>query len=281
MFSGLLILGILAFMIPGDSDRRQDIPTPTVQVDPEICPSENNCFTGGERIEYKLYYNLNFIWIPAATVVFNVEDQGDQYHISAVGKTLKSYNWFFKVEDYYDVVLDKETLLPIASTRNVKEGGYKLYEEITYDQEKNKAFSLRGKTKEKAVMREFEVSSCIQDILSVIYHARNLDFKNYEVGQKFPVKIFMDKEEWPLQVSYLGEEHDKKIKGLGKYNTIKFQPEVITGEIFEEGAEMLVWASNDKNCIPLLIESPISVGSVKAVLKSYEGLRHDFTSQTK
>ena len=37
---------------------------------------------------------------------------------------------------------------------------------------------------------------------------------------------------------------------------------------------MNIWVSDDKNKVPLLIESPISVGSIKAVLKSYSGLRH-------
>ncbi|NJN34412.1 MAG: DUF3108 domain-containing protein, partial [Saprospiraceae bacterium] len=30
---------------------------------------------------------------------------------------------------------------------------------------------------------------------------------------------------------------------------------------------------------PLLIESPVSVGSVKVVLKNYKGLRHDITAK--
>jgi hypothetical protein len=38
---------------------------------------------------------------------------------------------------------------------------------------------------------------------------------------------------------------------------------------------MKVWVSKDQNRIPLLIESPIAVGSVKAVLMDYKGLRHD------
>jgi methylaspartate ammonia-lyase len=42
---------------------------------------------------------------------------------------------------------------------------------------------------------------------------------------------------------------------------------------------MTVYVSNDKNRIPLLIESPVSVGSIKAVLKDYSGLRHELSSK--
>ena len=41
---------------------------------------------------------------------------------------------------------------------------------------------------------------------------------------------------------------------------------------------MNVWVSDDANRIPLLIESPVSVGSIKAVLKEYKGLRHPLSS---
>ncbi|MCY7327202.1 MAG: DUF3108 domain-containing protein, partial [Saprospiraceae bacterium] len=63
------------------------------------------------------------------------------------------------------------------------------------------------------------------------------------------------------------------------YNTLKFQPDVIAGNVFKEGEGMSVWVSDDQNRIPLLIESPVSVGSVKMVLKEYWGLKYDFTAK--
>ena len=123
------------------------------------------------------------------------------------------------------------------------------------------------------------MGDCMHDILSVVYYARNIDYDNFDAGQTFPVKIFMDKEIHPLQVKYKGKEAKKKIKGQGSFNTIKFSPEVITGDVFEEGTEMNIWVSDDGNRIPLLIESPVSVGSVKAVLKSYSGLKHDLSAK--
>ena len=55
---------------------------------------------------------------------------------------------------------------------------------------------------------------------------------------------------------------------------MKFTPEVIAGEVFPDGAELNVWVTDDGNHLPLIIESPLSVGSAKAVLKSYKGLRY-------
>ena len=68
---------------------------------------------------------------------------------------------------------------------------------------------------------------------------------------------------------------------MGKYKTLKFQPDVIAGEVFKEDAKMSVWVSDDQNRIPLLIETPVSVGSVKMVIKEYWGLKYDFTAKAK
>lgn len=236
----------------------------------------NSAFQHGETMVYKLYYNWNFVWLAAGEVTFRVKETKDQYHFSVHGATYKSYEWFYKVNDRYDTYVDKKTLLPVLSIRDVQEGKYRLYDKVTFDQQGKKAFSLRGKTKDVAQLTEYPIDNCMHDILSIIYYTRNIDFANLSNGGAFPIKIFMDKETWPLKVSYLGKEKDKKIKGFGKMNTIKFSPDVISGYVFGEGAKMTVWASDDQNKIPLLIESPVSVGSVKAVLKEYKGLRYPF-----
>jgi hypothetical protein len=248
-----------------------------MQISP--CSIQNNAFKHGETVTYKLYYNWNFVWVSAGEVTFNVKELDNTYHLSAYGETYKSYEWFYKVRDRYDTYVDKETLLPKTSIRDILEGKYTLYDKTTFKQGTNKAYSLRGKTRSTAELKSYPVDGCMHDILSMIYYTRNMDLTGLNPGTKIPVKIFMDEETWPLKLTYRGVEKDMKIKGLGRFDAIQLSPEVISGEIFEEGTEMNIWVSNDANRIPLLIESPLSVGSVKAVLKDYKGLRHDLAAE--
>lgn len=245
------------------------------------CNVDNKTFQAGEEITYKLYYNWNFIWLPAGEVVFRVNDKGNEYQISADGRTYPSYEWFFKVRDYYECHIDKKTLLPKLSIREVQEGKFRLYDKLQFNHEKGEVISHRGKSKEEAKSSVYRIEGCMHDILSIIYFTRNLNFHEFEPEEEFPVNIFMDKETWPLQVKYLGRVANKKVKGVGRYNTIKFSPEVIYGDIFKEGSQMEVYVSDDENRIPLLIESPVSVGSVKAVIKEYKGLKYDLSSKIK
>lgn len=274
----VLVIILMSFDYPAETNKD------TINYDPNFtgdaqCQIDNNSFQAGEEFIFEIYYNWNFVWLSAGQVVFKVQDEGDQYHLSAHGSTYRNYEWFFKVRDNYDTYINKETLLPEVSIRDILEGKYTLYDKITFDNEKNIASSLRGKTKEEAEVTEYEVESCMHDILSIVYFSRNLDFDNMAEGENFPIKIFVDKETWPLQVKYKGKHKKKKIKGMGKFKAIQFSPEVVSGNVFNEGTEMNVWISDDDNKLPLLIESPVSVGSIKAVLKSYKGLRHDMKAK--
>lgn len=242
--------------------------------DPSPCTPPEAPFSVGEEVIYKLYYHLAPLWLAAGEVTFKVEDDGDNYHLSAIGKTYPFYEWFFKVRDEYHSYVNKKTLLPVVSIRDIEEGSYRLYERIYFDHQTGEAISDRGKSKENLKRTVYSPGHCMHDMLSVIYYMRTLEYDQFSKGQLIPVEIFMDKEVWPLDVEYLGKEKETKIKGQGSYSTIRFSPEVIEGYIFRKDTRMSVWVSDDDIRLPLLIESPVSVGKIKAVLKNpYDTMR--------
>jgi hypothetical protein len=252
-------------------------PVPEVMADIDNCQNTNSTFQHQEKLTYKIYYNLNFIWVPAGEVVFQVFDEGDQYHYKAQGKTYSSYEWFYTVNDQYDSWVSKATLMPNYSERSVSEGKYHIFEKISFNQSGHKTTVWRADHKGAAeTQTDHAVTDCVHDVLSSLYNLRNIDFENQQSGYTVPFKIFMDKAEYPLKMRYMGREATKRVHGMGRYKTLKFQPDVIAGTVFKDDAKMSVWVSDDKNRIPLLIETPVSVGSVKMVLKEYWGLRYDF-----
>ncbi|TNE63914.1 MAG: DUF3108 domain-containing protein [Bacteroidetes bacterium] len=240
----------------------------------------NTAFQHGERITYKIYYNWNFVWLAAGEVTFKVFDEGKQYHYQAYGETYDSYEWFYKAKDVHNSWVDKATLLPNYSERDVHEGDYQIFEKIAFDQEKRKMTVWRSKTRgSEETKTVHDVKGRVHDILSSLYFLRTLDFSTKSSGAEEAFTIFMDQEEFPLKMRYMGKDKRKKVRGSGRFNTLKFQPEVIAGNVFSEEAKMTVWVSDDKNRIPVLIESPVSVGSVKMVLKDYGGLKNPLSAK--
>lgn len=266
LFASFLLMGLLPFK---GLMEAQHTPTQTA--------SGENAFQNGELLTYKIYYNLNFIWVPAGEVTFKVFDEGAQFHYQAIGETYDSYEWFFSVKDTYNSWVDKNTLLPNYSEREVNEGKYRIFEKIAFNQSAKKTTVWRSEKRgDPETKTEHTVKDQVHDVLSILYQLRNVDFASQEPGYAMPFKVFMDQEEYPLKLRYTGKEARKKVYGMGRYKTLKFQPEVIAGNVFKEDSRMSVWVSDDKNRIPVLIESPVSVGSVKMVLKKYWGLKYDF-----
>ena len=269
----LLILPLCAF-IPGTSNPVKDSMT-------YHCHLENTAFKSGESVTYKVFYNWNFIWVAAGEATFTVEDLGDTYRFSADGNTYASYDWFYRVRDHYESIVDKNTLLPIQYLHEVEEGNYQQFQRIVFDRENGIATTYKGTTENKLIKTKSEIDYCDLDLVSIIYHTRNIDLEKIKREKSYPMRIFMDKELWPLDLHYLGARKSKKIKGLGTFNVLKFSPEVVVGDIFNEESQMIVWVGNDDNRLPIMIESPISVGSVKAILKDYKNLRHPLDCKIK
>ena len=97
------------------------------------------------------------------------------------------------------------------------------------------------------------------------------------MNDTIPVTLFLDDAIWPVYIRYLGKE--QMTTKLGTFNCIKFRPLLIKGTLFEGGEKMTVWVTDDKNKVPVRVESPIVVGSIKADMIKYENLRNPMTSK--
>ena len=242
--------------------------------DDEFCGIKNTAFQAGEEISYTVYYAVAGIYIDAGNATFtNVLEKMNNkpvYHISGVGKTNPSYDWIYKVRDKYETFIDTATMQPLKFLRNVNEGGYKKYENVTFNRNANTAVTTEG---------VFKVPDCIQDVLSAISYARNIDFSKYKPNDKIPFTMFLDNEVFNMYIRYLGRETVKT--KYGKFRAFKFKPLLLKGTIFEGGEKMTVWVSDDANHIPIRIESPIVVGKIKVDMMSSKNLRYPLTSLIK
>jgi hypothetical protein len=80
-------------------------------------------------------------------------------------------------------------------------------------------------------------------------------------------------------LKYIGNE-DLDTK-FGTIATMIFRPLVQSGRVFKEEESLTVWISDDENKIPLRIKASLAVGSLKADLESYKGLRNPFYIKVK
>jgi hypothetical protein len=238
------------------------------------CGYKNLAFKSGESITFYVFYTLAGIWVHAGNVNFTatqtVLNNKPVYHVVGNGSTLPSYDWIYKVRDRYESYIDTSNLLPVKFIRHIEEGDYRKDEVITFNRENNTASGKDG---------VFKVPACVQDVLSEMYMARNLNFDNYKKNDLIPFDLFLDNEVFNMYIRYLGKETIKT--RYGKFRCIKFKPLLLKGTIFEGGEKMTVWVTDDDNHIPVRVESPIAVGSIKVDLMLFRNLRHPLTSKVK
>jgi len=237
----------------------------------ESCGVRNTTFKSGEEITMRVYYTTLGMYVGAGEARFttNLERYNGKpvYHCVGTGTTYPFFDNFFKVRDRYETYIDTATMLPVKFIRNVDEGGYKIYNNVTFNHRGGTAVSTNG---------VFKITNCIQDVISSTYYARNIDFSKYKPGDKIPFDMFLDDEIYHLYMKYEGKENIKT--KYGKFHAIKFKPLLIKGSIFQGGENMNVWISDDKNRVLLRAESPISVGSIKVDMMAYRNLRYPLSS---
>jgi len=235
------------------------------------CSVKNTAFQAGEKVTMTVYYSVAGVYLHGGTATFTntleILNNKPVYHIVGEGHTNASYDLAFKVRDRYETYIDTTTMQPLKFIRNVNEGGYKIYQNVTFNKTASTAVTNDG---------VFKVPNCVQDVVSAVFYARNIDFRNLQPNDKITFSMFLDNEVYNMYIRFLGRETIKT--KYGKFRAIKFKPLLIKGTIFEGGEQMTVWVSDDDNRIPIRIESPISVGQVKIDMMGHENLRYPLSS---
>lgn len=232
-----------------------------------------SAFDSGEWFRFEMSYS-GFLKAGNATLTIrDYEYKGKPvYHIIGKGWTTGAIKWFFKVRDRYESFIDKTTGSPYKFIRDIDEGGHTKDIEIEFDHLKNKAHVNDKKRNKKTVIN---TEPNIQDMVSTFYYLRNnIDTKNLKIGDEVKVNMFFDNENYGFKLKYLGEEIIKT--NFGKVKSLVFRPYVMAGRVFKEEESLTLWVSNDKNKIPLRIKANLAVGSLRADLDAFKGLKHPF-----
>ncbi|MEQ8908175.1 MAG: DUF3108 domain-containing protein [Vicingaceae bacterium] len=225
---------------------------------------ENTAFNVGEVLKYKVAYG----WINAGVAKIEVKaakqsiKDRELLHIVGEGRTVSSFDWFFKVRDRYESYVDKEGLFPWLFIRRVDEGGYLINQDYQFFQDQGYV-----KNEEDSI---YQVPFGVQDMLSAFYFARTLNFAEAKKGDLFVIPAFVDEELFPLKIRYVGDEK-VKIKE-GKFKCMKFHPVVQEGRIFADDDDLTVYITKDKNRIPVLAKAKVLVGSIRMELTGYENV---------
>lgn len=241
----------------------------------------NHAYKAGEYLEYKIYFH-SFVTgnVSVGKATLKIKDDpvtvyGRQtYHIVGKGKTSNALGLFYKVDDRYESYVDMKTLAPLHAVRRVNEGGYIIDHDTYFSQTNGKAYFRNNKNDTRKTIEDVQYA---QDIVSLIYYARTLDYDNAKKGDVFHVDFLVDDDTYSARLEYAGKENVDI--GIGKFKCIKIIPYLDIEGVFNKKDPMVLYVTDDKNRIPLYGKSDLKVGNIKLELYDFDNLRNYFSSR--
>lgn len=227
-----------------------------------------------EKLLYAASYNMSGLLTQLAQVTMETEtiktSKSSFLHLSCQATTYSKWDSFFKIRDLYESYVDPVTLKPSLYKRNINEGGYTKTEKYVFKNDRKTVNSTSKKRNKPEANRTFTVGNSTQDIVSIIYKLRTVDFQNFKNGQTKSFVIVFDEKEIPVVIKFMGKE-SVSVGNLGTKICYKLSIGAKT-DVLKGKDKNLIWLTADTKKIPALIKFSIPVGTGQLTLSNATGI---------
>ena len=231
-----------------------------------------DAFIVGEWFKFRIHYGIVNAGYATLEVKDAVVNNKKVFHVVGKGYTTGVSKLFFKVEDVYESYIDKQTGNPYQFVRKINEGGYTKDQEGFFNQTENTVLVKDYKHKTE---KSYKITNNAQDILSSFYYLRNYpNIDKIKPGDFVAIDMFFDDEITKFRLKFVGRENITT--KFGVVPTMVFRPSVQKGRVFKEEESLTIWITDDDNKLPVRIKASLAVGSLKADLESFKGLKYPF-----
>jgi hypothetical protein len=234
---------------------------------------KEDAFEVGEWFKFRVHYGIVNAGYATLEVQEGVRNNRQVFHAVGKGYTTGVSRFFFKVDDLYESYFDKITGNPYQFVRKIDEGGYTKNQEGFFNQSNTQVLVKDYKSNTE---KRFSIPNNTQDIVSAFYYLRNHpNVDKLKIGESITIDMFFDNETTKFKLKFIGRE--QILTKFGTISTMIFRPLVQSGRVFKEEESLTVWISDDNNKLPIRIQASLAVGSIKADLDAYKGIKYPFT----
>jgi hypothetical protein len=190
--------------------------------------------------------------------------------LSAEITTYSKWDTFFKIRDLYESYVNPTNLKPSLYRRSINEGGYTKTEKYIYLADGKTIKSTSRKKNRAEINSTFTINSSSQDVISMAYKIRTIDFTNYKVGQVKTCTIVFDEKEFPVSIKYMGKE-TVSAGNLGSKECYCVSISAKTDKLKGKDKN-LIWLTADSKKIPVLVKFSIKIGTGQVSLSNASGI---------
>ncbi|OPZ31636.1 MAG: hypothetical protein BWZ00_00489 [Bacteroidetes bacterium ADurb.BinA174] len=242
------------------------------------CKIVNNAFKGGENITYDLYFKYGIANVRAGKGSMKTEmvnyRGNSAYNARMLLNTTGVAGSLYTVNDTLVSYIDMD-LRPLLFTKNAFEG--KDYSQeiqsFTYSGDGIKVRTNRIFNGKKKFEETITTNDCTYDYLSVLALIRNMDYTGMKLGDSKPIRFLSGREIVNMTVNYDGISKIKANDGK-TYNTIQISLTIHDKSFKNKKEAISASLTDDENRIPVIINTHLNIGAIRAVLKNVTGLRN-------
>jgi len=242
------------------------------------CKVTNNAFSSGEKISYDLYFNYGIINARAGKGSLSVTEAN--YRGVNAYKTVMTLNTsglagnIYSVNDTLTSFVDKD-LRPLLFTKEAAEGKDYSVERQAFSYQNNQITirAVRTWNGEERFDETVTTDRCTYDYLSVLSYVRNIDYTGMKPGDSHFIQFISGRRPVQMYVNYLGKSTVKANNGK-RYEVINISMTIRDDAFTDQKEALKASITNDQNRIPVVIDTHLKMGVVRAVLKDLSGQRH-------
>jgi hypothetical protein len=237
-----------------------------------ITSAKSQTIKAGEKLVFAGSYNMSGLMTQLAQVTMSTENvttaKNTYLHLSCELSTYTKWDSFFKIRDIYESYVNPTTLKPSLYKRSIDEGGYTKKEK--YVIKNNVVNSTSKKRKKPETQKTFSIGNSTQDVISLFYKVRTMDFSKFKEGQTVALMIVFDEKQIPVTLKYMGKE-TVNAGNLGKKECYKLSIGAKT-DALKGKDKNLIWLTADTKKVPALLKFSIPVGTGQLALTNASGL---------
>ncbi len=116
------------------------------------------------------------------------------------------------------------------------------------------------------------ISNNTRDLVTTMYHLRNLDIHKASPGDSQTFPVIFDRKENYVTIMYIGKETINT--AIGEKKCYKLAISINDNELLKGTNNNLFWITADGNKIPVYAKFKVAIGSGELKIKSATGLKN-------
>ncbi len=258
----LFVAGWLSVAAAGQENRQSMVPPDIApgRIDPTLLAT---AYRGGERLRFDVSYTGGLKLGELHIEVTRLDERPDSYRIHARVTTDNGlFSALYPIEDVHVTKVSGPQRLPYYYEVWQQEGfNYEAHRVTKYDQRRGRIAYWHNEKPAEI----FEVGSDIQNEFSSFFVSRVMELIP---GRPFVVSTFADYRR--NEVVVMVRAREQVVETLfGPAETVVVEPIMEFSGLYDKRGDTVIWYTDDRCRVPVLVNSKLLIGSLTARLVAY------------